>query len=284
MLPFARQITSVHNPRVQFIRSLHTNKGRRTERAFLVEGPHLLHEAARAHLQPDLVLVDAAAIEGSPLVGELSYWADAGVEILEAPTAVVERASETQAPQGALAVFAQDRVTPERLSSQRRGRMRPLVLVLDDLRDPGNVGTILRSALAADVDTVLLTPNCVDAFAPKVVRAASGAHFHLPLHPESSWDAISAYLAGAPQMQQVLVADAAGDTDYAALDLTVRTAIIIGNEAHGPSAAARARATRHIRIPMYNHVESLNAAIAASIVLFEGVRQRKLAEAQAKQG
>ncbi len=283
MSPFAQHITSPHNPRVGFLRSLHTSKGRRVAQAFLVEGPHLIEEAAKAHIRPDLVLADPDALAGSPLLGEIALWAEDGVEVISATPAVLERACDAQTPQGIVAVIPFDRVAPVRLAGQRRGRMRPLVLILDDLSDPGNAGTILRSALAADVDAVLLTPNCVDVFAPKVVRAASGAHFHLPLHPEQSWDAIKAFLAGAPRMHQVLVADAAADTDYTAIDYTQRTAIIIGNEAHGPSAAARALATRHIRIPMYNRVESLNAGIAASIILFEGVRQRRAREEAKKQ-
>lgn len=280
MLPFAHPITSLHNAKVAFVRSLHSGKGRKAAHAFLIEGPHLIQEAARAHIRPDLVMVDPAAVTRGPLKASLAFWADDGVEVFTVSAEIMERMSEAQTPQGVLAVVAQDRVTPERLVGQRQGRFRPLVLVLDDISDPGNAGTILRSALAADVDIVLLTPNCVDAFAPKVVRAASGAHFHLPLRLDQSWNAIASHLAGAPTMQQVIVADAAGDMDYAAIDYTQRTAIIIGNEAHGPSAAARARATRHIRIPMYNHVESLNAGIAASIILFEGVRQRRAADAQ----
>ncbi len=278
MRPFAQHITSLHNARVSSLRALHTAKGRKAAQAVLIEGPHLITEAISARIRPDLVLCDPVALGDSPLLGELTRWADEGVELISATPAILEKVCDAQTLQGIVAVVAQAALAPEQLARQRRGRLRPLVLVLDDLRDPGNVGTILRSALAADVDTVLLTPNCVDVFAPKVVRAASGAHFHLPLRSDLSWEAISAYCVGAPQMQQILVADAAGDVDYTDLDLTQRTAIIVGNEAHGPSAAARARATRHVRIPMFNHVESLNAAIATSILLFESVRQRRKSE------
>lgn len=275
LLPFAHHITSPHNPKVGFVRSLHTTKGRKEAGAFLIEGPHLVAEALKARIPLDLVLVDPDAFASDPLLGELAFLADEGVEVIGAAPAVIERVSETLTPQGIVAVVPLAFLAAEKLCAQRRGRLRPLVLVLDDLRDPGNVGTILRSALAADVDVVLLTPNCADPFAPKVVRSASGAHFHLPILAQQSWDAITDYLAGSPKMLQVLVADSAATADYADLDLTQRTAIIIGNEAHGPSTAARKLATHHIRIPMYNGVESLNAAIAASVLLFESVRQRK---------
>lgn len=278
MQPIGQAITSIHNPKVTALRALHTSKGRRAARAFLIEGAHLVTEAHAAHIRPDLVIYDPAALAASLLLDDISAWADEGVEVIAATEAILARVCEAQTPQGIAAVIAHEHVTADRLSGRRRGRFRPLVLILDDIADPGNVGTILRSALAADVDVALLTPNCVDAFAPKVLRAASGAHFHLPIRAEQSWANIEAYLAGAPRMQQVLVADAAGDTDYSALDLTQRTGLIIGNEARGPSAAARSRATRQVRIPMYNHVESLNAGIAASVILFEAVRQRRAAE------
>ncbi|MBA3824163.1 MAG: RNA methyltransferase [Ktedonobacterales bacterium] len=278
MEPFGQTITSLHNPKVGALRALQTSKGRRAARAFLAEGVHLVTEAHAAHIQPDLVIYDPTALDGAPLLDVLGVWAAEGVEVVAATPTIMERVCDAQTPQGVAAVINLDRVTAERMNARRRGRFRPLLLILDDIADPGNVGTILRSALAADVDTVLLTPNCVDAFAPKVVRAASGAHFHLPLRPEQSWAQIEAQLAGAPHMQQVLVADAAGDTDYSALDLTQRTGLIIGNETRGPSVAARSRATRQVRIPMYNHVESLNAGIAASVILFEAVRQRRATE------
>jgi RNA methyltransferase, TrmH family len=278
MEPIGTPITSLHNPKVGALRALHTSKGRRAAHAFLIEGIHLVQEAHRAHILPDSVIYDPAALDGSPVLDIISEWSLESVEVIAATPVILERVCEAQTPQGIAAVINLDSVAPERMTSRRRGRFRPLLLILDDLADPGNVGTILRSALAADVDAVLLTPNCVDVFAPKVVRAASGAHFHLPLRPEQSWAQIEGFLAGAPKMQQVLVADAAGDTDYSALDLTQRTGIIIGNEARGPSAAARSRATRQVRIPMYNHVESLNAGIAASVILFEAVRQRRATE------
>jgi TrmH family RNA methyltransferase len=270
-----QHITSPHNARVAFLRSLHNAKGRAQARAWLAEGPHLLQEALRAHITPSLVLYDPDALAGTPLPDTIALLADEGAEAITAPSEIVARAADSQTPQGIVAAFARDDVALEKLRARRRGRLRPLVLVLDDLQDPGNVGTILRSALAADVDMALLTPHCADPFAPKVVRAASGAHFHLPIATDLSWDEIRRALAGAPAMRQIVVADSGASDEYFDLDLTQRTALIIGNEAHGPSPEARALATRRVRIPMFNGVESLNAAVAASVLLFESVRQRR---------
>jgi TrmH family RNA methyltransferase len=161
---------------------------------------------------------------------------------------------------------------------RRRGRFRPIVLVLDAVSDPGNLGTILRSALAADVDEVLLAPGCADPLAPKVVRAGSGAHFHLPMRTQLGWKAIEQVLSGAPAVHQVLASESRADRTYDSYDLTQRTALLIGNEAHGISAEARGLVTGTAGIPMWNKVESLNAAIAASVILFEAARQRRVAE------
>jgi TrmH family RNA methyltransferase len=137
------------------------------------------------------------------------------------------------------------------------------------------MGTILRTALAADVDEVLTTSNCVDCYSPKVVRAAAGAHIGLPLEPSCSWatiaEKVAVHCAGKPR---VFLAEANSLHVYYEQDLTLSFALIIGNEAHGPSQEARELATLSIAIPLANGVESLNAAMAAGIVLYEAVRQK----------
>ncbi len=273
-------ITSPSNPKVALLRSLQTPRGRGEARAFLVEGPHVVGAALEAGIVPYLLLYEPSTLArtdaGRTLRDVLTQVGDTGqMEALEASDRALAHASDTQTPQGVVGAVALDDVSPERLRARRRGRFRPLLLVLDQLADPGNLGTILRSALAADVDEVLLTRRCVDPYSPKVVRAASGAHFHLPLLPQQSWEQIAGRLAGAPKTAQVLLADARAERPYYDCDLTRRTALIIGNEAHGPSAEARRLATASVSIPMWNGVESLNAAIAASLLLFEAARQQR---------
>jgi TrmH family RNA methyltransferase len=249
---------------------------------FLIEGPHLLEAAFDARVTPRLVIYDPDALgrsaDGRRLLERILEARAAGAEALEATPPAIEKASDARTPQGVVAAVALSDVAPDALRQRRRGRARPLLLALDALADPGNMGTILRSALAADVDEVLLGPDCVDPFAPKVVRAGAGAHFHLPIRHDLTWAAIGQRLAGVPVAEQVLVADASGHVAYDELDLTKRTALIIGNEAHGVSHQAAALATEHISIPMWNKVESLNAGIAASVILFEAARQRRTHE------
>ncbi len=275
-------ITSTSNQHIARLHTLHTPKGRAQEQAWLIEGPHLLEAALDAGVLPQLIVYDPDRFShdanGRRLLNRLEEARASGAEVYDATPAAIERASDTRTPQGIVAAVAIADVAPEKLRARRRGRMRPILLVLDAISDPGNLGTILRSALAADVDEVLLGPDCADPLSPKVVRAGSGAHFHLPVRADLDWKAIQQVVFGAPTVQQVLVTEANAHRAYDTCDLTQRTALLIGNEAHGISAGARALATDAISIPMWNKVESLNAAIAASVILFEAARQRRAAE------
>lgn len=277
-------ITSPSNQRITELHALHAAKGRQTAAAFLLEGPHLLEAALDAHVLPRLIIYDPDALGRNPagrrLLGRIEDAHASGSAAFAAAPAAIERASDTRAPQGVVAAIAAGAVAPEHVRAQRRGRPRPIVLVLDALSDPGNLGTMLRSALAADVDEALLAPGCADPLAPKVIRAASGAHFHLPIRVGLSWDDIAAQLHGSPAARQVLLAEASARQPYDTFDLTERTAILIGNEAHGPSAWAARLATDRMSIPMWNKVESLNAAVAASVILFEAARQRRARDAR----
>nr|MDA8219818.1 RNA methyltransferase [Dehalococcoidales bacterium] len=143
-------------------------------------------------------------------------------------------------------------------------------LLLDGVQDPGNLGTILRTAEAAAARPVLLAPGTVDAYAPKVVRAAMGAHFRLPL-VSGDWDELEPYLRG----RTVWAAEVREGTPYYEVDWTQPSAIVVGSEAHGLSTQARKLATGRLTIPMAGRAESLNAAIATAIVLFEALRQRR---------
>lgn len=277
-------ISSSSNKNVQELRALHTLKGRETAGAFLIEGPHVFDAALDAHVLPRLVLYDPAALErtaqGRRTLGRIEEARASGVEVIEATGAAIDRASDTRTPQGVVASVALADVVADKVRARRRGRSRPLLVVLDAVTDPGNMGTILRSSLAADVDEVLIAPGCVDPLSPKVVRAGAGAHFYLPVRTGLNWDKIKEWLYGAPSVRQILLADAEGTRPYDGFDLTVRTALVICNEAHGASPEAARLSKLHVSIPMWNKVESLNAAVAASVVLFEAARQRRARESQ----
>jgi TrmH family RNA methyltransferase len=157
-------------------------------------------------------------------------------------------------------------------------------LILDRLRDPGNLGTMLRTALAAGVEQVLLAPGTVDFSNPKVVRAAMGAHLRLSI-ADAGWDEIAGAVAdcdvwlaaagGAVADCDVWLAAAGGARTYTAVDWTRSVALIVGSEAHGAGERARSLAQGRVSIPMASEVESLNAAVATAVILFEVVRQRR---------
>ena len=185
-----------------------------------------------------------------------------GVEVEEVSESLMKSLSETESPQGILAVLTETRLPiPDSLN---------FILIPDQIRDPGNLGTLLRSAAATDVQAVFLPPETSDVFAPKVVRAGMGAHFRVPIR-EMGWDEIEAQIKGL----RVLIADMNGTSCWKT-DLHQPLALIVGGEAEGASEAARKLATQKISIPMDGNVESLNAGVAGSVLMFEVVRQRRI--------
>lgn len=192
----------------------------------------------------------------------VSQARECGAAVRAVSEPVMAVMADTVTPSGILAVFPMLQ-TPT---------SRPLtwVVVLDGLRDPGNAGTILRSALAARAELLITTWGTVDVYSPKVVRAAMGAHFQLPLLADQRWPAVEETLRG---LRLVLAHPREGSL-YWQVNWRPPTALLIGGEATGPTAQARRLAIEHVTIPMDAGVESLNAAVAASILLFEGARQR----------
>lgn len=245
-----------------------------------MEGPHLLEVLLESGMLPAEIYYQPALLgrtgEGRALLRRLLLHTRGlpDNERVEVSERVIESISETQTSQGVVSVLPLSAFAPQKIEARRPPGNRPALLILDGLSDPGNMGTILRTALAADVAEVLLTPKCVDPFGPKVVRAAAGAHVALPVAADQNWEAIEGrieqHCGGG---RRVLLAEAGASHPYFEQDLRTPFALITGNEAHGPSPEARRQATATISIPLANHVESLNAAMATGIILYEAVRQ-----------
>jgi TrmH family RNA methyltransferase len=255
-------ITSSQNPKIQWVRALQSRpRQRREHEAFVVEGVRLAEEALSAGWQAQLVLyTDELSERGLQVVERFSAQ---GVPVEQAAPQALRAASDTQTPQGLLVVLAMRRLpTPEKID---------FVLIPDAVRDPGNLGTILRSAAAAGVDAVFLPPGSAGPFSPKVVRAAMGAHFRLPVW-QVSWEEIQVQVQAAGL--RVYLAAAGGGEDYTQCNFRTPLALIVGGEAEGPGQEAQRLAAARVHIPMSGGVESLNAAAAAAILLFEVVRQR----------
>ncbi len=270
-------ITSPANPHVKIIRSLATHRKERSrERLFVLEGVRLISDARAAHATLPLLLYDPEQLASTPAGSALLAQIADLPQSYPATSRVIAAATDTMTPQGVVALAQMPNWDAATLPAPAHPAAP--VLVLDTLQDPGNAGTLLRSAVAAGVQAVLTTTGTVDLYSPKVVRAGMSAHFVLPLLPDLTWDAIHTTLHTLlGPTPQIYAADMHGDVPYYAADWLQPAALIIGNEAHGISAAARAAATQLLSIPMCASTESLNAAIAGSVILFEALRQRSKA-------
>ena len=252
-------ITSLQNDRVKLAHGLLTGaKSRRKTGKIVLEGVRLISDALAAGYLPDFILYDPNAVSLATLEVDADLLLDATPEI-------IRYVSATEQPQGVVGVF------PLPMPSLPRSPRR--VLILDALHDPGNLGTILRTAGAAGVELVLLAPGTVDPYNDKVLRGGMGAHFRIPVVSQS-WDKIAVTCNGLA----VYLADMSGDLAYDAADWSSAAsgwALIIGSEAHGASEQAVTLAHQRIVIPMAAATESLNAATAAAVILFEAARQRR---------
>jgi TrmH family RNA methyltransferase len=255
-------ITSTQNEKIKRVRELQNqSKARREAQAFVVEGVRLVEEAQAAAWPAQLVLFTAdLEARGQKLV---EFFISRGVTVEQVSPQVFQAASDTQTPQGILAVLSRQPLPlPDRLD---------FVFIPDLVRDPGNLGTMLRTAEAAGVQAAFVPPLIADPFAPKVMRAAMGAHFRLPILTKE-WPEIRIFLKNA-SLRTYLAATGQGPA-YTSANFRSPLALIVGGEAEGASLEASQLADSHVHIPMPGSAESLNAAVAAGILLFEVVRQR----------
>jgi len=252
-------ITSNQNSKIKLVRALLGRaKERREAGAFVAEGVRLVEEAVNANWSCRFALYDETLSERGR--SQVESLRSRGMDVEEVSASVMKSISETEAPQGILAVLEFTNLPIPNSPN--------FILIPDQIRDPGNLGTLLRSAAASGVQAVLIPPETTDAFAPKVLRSGMGAHFRLPIH-SMSWDEIGKSVVGL----QVFVADMDGLSCWK-MDLRQPVCLIVGNEAEGASESARKLANGKISIPMSGETESLNAGVAGSVLMFEVMRQR----------
>lgn len=254
-------ITSSQNSKIKLVRALLGRaRERREANAFVVEGVRLVEEAVKSNWKIQFALYDETLSDRGELQAE--GLRSRGVDVEMVSERLMKSLSETETPQGILAVLTHTQLPiPNPLN---------FVLIPDQIRDPGNLGTLLRSAAAAGVQAVLLPPETTDAFAPKVVRSGMGAHFRLAIR-SMNWEEI--WQVGKSAELQIYLADMDGQSCWET-DLRRPLALLVGGEAEGASEEARKLADQTISIPMVGRVESLNAGVAGSVLMFEVVRQR----------
>jgi TrmH family RNA methyltransferase len=253
-------ISSNQNPKIKLARALTGRpKERHEAEAFLAEGVRLVEEAFAANWPFRFVLhSDELSERGKKLIEKLE---DKKIDVEKVESGLLQSLSETETSQGILAILNESRIPIPKFPN--------FVLIPDSIRDPGNFGTLLRTADAAGVQAVLIPPETTDAFAPKVIRAGMGAHFRLPMQM-MSWDEIREQTKDL----RIYLADMDGQSCWET-DFRQPLALIVGGEAEGASEQAHKLANAFVKIPMAGKTESLNAAVAGSVLMFEVMRQRK---------
>ncbi|MBQ4088672.1 MAG: RNA methyltransferase [Clostridia bacterium] len=247
-------ITSSKNPLIKSIKDLSAARGRESAKMFLVEGEVMIREALKCGLTLHHIIATEKRIE---------FALSVSAEAVQVTDSVMQAACDTKTPQGVCAVFGMPEPLPiEKLPDR--------IVALDGVQDPGNVGTIWRTADAAGFEAMLLGAGSADPMSPKVQRSAMGSGFRIPISKTSDMPAALAKLAAAGY--SIICSDLHGEDFYARPDPGKKFVLVIGNEARGISDATRAQATMLVRLPMRGGAESLNAAVAAGIMMYELMR------------
>lgn len=284
-----QNIESPANPKVKLAAALARRREREKTGFFVAEGVRLAEMAAASDWGIAYALVTARAANEVRTRRILETLEAKQTPVFEVPERVYEKASGTVAPQGLLLVVEQQRKQLEELalpsygthnpverssvpSAEETKTAEPCYVVLDRIQDPGNLGTILRTADAAGLDGVILLKGTVDAYSPKVVRAAMGSLFHVPVVQEVTEAAFLAFAKAQNLKLYATALDLAAKPHFTAT-FSHASAIVFGNEGQGVSETLLSHAEK-IYIPMYGGAESLNVAVSSAIVLYEVVRQR----------
>lgn len=266
-------ITSTSNTQVKYLLGLQKkSRLRNEEKVFIVEGIRMTGElpagqAKKIYLSESMKRRMEGSVEDKNLRSAERLMKSVPFEVLA--DKVFEHVSDTKTPQGILAVVNQKNYDMDEILRMET----PLLMVLDNLQDPGNLGTIVRTAEGAGVDAVIMSRDCVDIYNPKTIRSTMGSIYRMPfLYADDIEDVID-------KMSQngihTYAAHLDGKNTYDREDYRGKTAFLIGNEGNGLSKEIAEKAECWIQIPMCGKVESLNAAIAASILMFEAGRQRR---------
>ncbi len=253
-----KHITSRDNPLFKSLRKLaESSRERRKLGKTLLDGEHLIAAYAASGKFPESIILSEGSERTAVISGLLSQRTD--ISVTEFSPALFSEISPVKTPSGILALIS--------IPSSQHGSQQFCVL-LEDIQDPGNLGAILRSAAAAGVQTIYLSKHCADVWSPKVLRAGMGAHFVLSIQENADLPQVA---QGLPGMLIAMSLDA--DQSLFDLQLTGPVAFAVGNEGVGLSTELAQMATQSVKIPMPGAVESLNAAAAAAVCLFERVRQ-----------
>lgn len=251
------------------IHKLKTEKEREKEGKFLIEGLRLCQEAFSSGW--DVQLVFFSSEFGGSAAGEklIQQFSKKGAEIFRLKKQEIEKLADTETPQGIMALVKKKKFTLSRDFLKKSS----LLLGLDNIRDPGNLGTMIRTADAAGADGVLLSKGCVEHYNPKVVRSTMGSIFHLAVIENSDLAEVI------PDLKKdgfrIIFSEVYEGKDYTEVDYPEKTCLIIGSEASGISQQILNLADERIKIPIFGKAESLNASVAVGVLLYEIIRNKK---------
>jgi TrmH family RNA methyltransferase len=256
------EIMSVQNARVKEWAQLLERKGRDKQNKYIIEGHHLVEEALHAGASVETIIYSLEKGVPAGLAQQASF-----VEWVGVSQAVLEKCSDTQTPQGVLAIVARPQLGMDELLAGEHD----LVVVLDGVQDPGNLGTIIRSADAVGAKAVVLGRGTVDLYNPKTIRSTMGSMYHLPIV-----EADLGLLLPRARERGVRLVTTSLQAQRSCYDTDLRqpTWLILGNEGKGVSPEVAAQSDVQVIIPMQGKAESLNVAMAATVLLFEASRQR----------
>jgi len=252
-------IESLHSPHIARVKALIGSKGakeRREQGLFVAEGVQCAREALTSASGPEIKIIYATE-QGMSKIAEFNLGS---VDIVEVSEPVLKAMSDTVSPQGLISLC----YTPENDISDLKLTGSSTVIYLHEMRDPGNAGTILRTADAMGITAVITSPDSVDMYSPKVVRSTAGSLWNIPVYEGVTFQALASIF---PDTQKILLSSHAS-TSILDLKIAGDCIAVFGNEARGVDAAALGAAVTEVTIPMAGNAESLNLSAAASIVMF----------------
>lgn len=259
------RIESSDNSRVKLVRKLQNKKNRDAENKIVIEGINLVSEAVRRGIHPEFVMM-SDAFDGGDFCEQLKM--DEDILVCELDAGIFNKITDADNGVGILAVIDKKLLEPEDIMSLPAAAN---VLVLDRLQDPGNIGTMIRTAVATGYELIVCIKGTADVFSPKVLRATAGMIFDIPI----------VYVQDAAELRRLMTAldkrfvvtTVDGGRPYYEADLRTGVALVIGNEGNGVSDEVLGLADVRVTIPMKGEIESLNAAVSAAILMYEAIRK-----------
>ena len=262
------EISSPENALIKHIKQLSRRKYRDKHEEYMIEGVRILFDALENEQTIKYAVFTDTLYHTAGGEKLLTQLMEQDIKLYRIPDKLYGEIAETESPQGIMAILPRTQINIEELQKKENG----FYVLLDRIQDPGNLGTIIRTADGAGVDAILLTAGCVDLYNPKTIRATMGSIFHLPiLLIEDSQEAID-FLKN--NQIKILTTSLDAVSYHYEIDCRQSVAIVVGNEANGVSSTWMDAADALVKIPLQGKAESLNVSVAAAIVLYEALRQR----------